>query len=177
MNKIHISQNTEEKNQNNNEKIIYTWKHKCSKDIYIYNYSSDKLLLKSKLMKIIIVVFASVQFALLTANVGLNNTINQNIILTIKIIIFILSLIMYAIVLYFFVQNYDYTIKEIAEYINDLKIFSKDIINAQNTNQIDDFIKINQKIYYNLQNRSPKIDINIYQESLNSYYENVNNVV
>lgn len=177
MNKIHISQNTEEKNQNNNDKTIYLWQNKCNKDIYIYNYSLDRIFLKSKLIKIIIVMFISVQFALLTANVGLNTTLDQNIILAIKIIIFILSLIIYTIVLYFFIQNYDYTIKEIAEHINNLKIFTKDILNIQNINQIDDFIKINQKIYLNLQNKSPKIDTNIYQESLNSYYENINDII
>jgi hypothetical protein len=157
-----------------NNETIKKWKVECDRNHFIYSNILDVLMKKSKQIKLVMIILTAIQSLIAISNLGISNDVSQTIIWLIKILTSVISTVSFILTQYLTLQKYDDDIKNITDYLINLKLFLKEITIISNIkNELrpngDKYITDNEKTYLDIQSKSPTISPKIYQENLQSY--------
>jgi hypothetical protein len=166
--------------QSNND-TLDNWIAECNKQQFIYEYVLDKIINKSKINKVILLILCALQTAITVSNLGIDNE-NQALLLSYKIILTIISTITYIVTQYATIQKYDDIIKSYTSFIETIDKFLSNLvatsdIKAELRPDGDKFILDNKNIYMRICQTNPPMEKSNWNEAINYYKQYLNNLV
>ena len=154
-----------------NTKTIERWIRECDKQEYIYIYDSvlDKIKERSNFVKLLRLIISTISMLLTTSGIGLTDNSNVYIQWTYKILVAILSTIIYGLTSYQKLEKYDDIIEKYNRYTDKIGNF---IANIVSISEIKTELRPDGDIY----RESPYIKHSHWKDGIISYNNYILNV-
>ena len=165
--------------QSNND-TLDNWIKECNKQQFIYEFVLDKIIYRSKIVKIILLILCALQTTITVSNLGINND-NQTLLLCYKIIITIISTITYIITQYATIQKFDDIIKSYTSFIENIDKFLSNLVATSDIKPElrpdgDKFIIDNKNIYMRICQTNPPMEKSYWNNAMTYYTQYLNNL-
>lgn len=159
-----------------------TWIKECNKQQFIYDSVLDKIINRSKTIKIIMLILCAVQLLINTSNLGLtDNNTNYQLVLGIKIVISVISALTYVLTQYMSLEKFEEDIKKYTSYTETLGNFMSDMVSIADIKlelrpDGDKFIVNNKDVYSNIYRTSPYIKQSYWIAGIKDYNNYLNSL-
>jgi hypothetical protein len=168
-------QNEYEKGINWDEENINTldnWISECVKQHFIYDYVLDKIIMKSKITKIIMLIVCAIQSIISVTNLGIQDNIYM--MWAFKILLSISSVTTYIITQYTTIEKIDDDIKSYTIYTENIKKFLSNLtatadIKSELRPDGNKFINDHKELYMNICQTNPNMSQGDWNDA-NSHY-------
>jgi hypothetical protein len=124
------SDNNDWGKKNNN--TLKKWIFDCYKQQFVFEYVIDDVLSKSKGIRLGILILSAIQALLSFSNLGINEYDYPTILLAFKIIVSILSTMIYILTQYMTIEKFENTIKEYTKYTDFIDVLLSKLIATSN---------------------------------------------
>jgi len=156
-----------------NENTLHLWIQDCDKKRYTYDYALEKLIEKSKFIKITLLIFSAIQTLLSVSILGITG-LSETTTLCINIILSILSSIIYTFNQYSNIVKFDEMIKIYTIYIENLSDFLSNIVSVADMKSElrpngNTYIIDKSNIYSSLYKNAPNLDHKLMLKALKEY--------
>jgi hypothetical protein len=156
-----------------NDETLHLWIQDCDKKRFTYDYSLDKLIEKSKCMKITLLIFSAIQTLLTVSILGLTG-LSETTTLCINVINSILAAIIYSLNQYSGIAKFDDTIKIYTIYIENVSDFLSNIVSVADMKSElrpngNTYILEKSNVYSTLYKNAPNLDHKQMLEAIKEY--------
>lgn len=178
-----LSQNNVSENNNigqnwddENNETLNNWIKECSRQQYIYDYVLDRIITKSKRIKIILLILSSIQSLVSVADLGFSDNVYQIPTWIIKSIIAIISILTVIFTQYLSLEKIEENIKRYTTYTNFIDDFLSDLIPTANIKIAlrpdgNKYILEQKEIYEKIQKDSPYVIQSYWNDGLAEYHK------
>ena len=159
-----------------------TWIKECNKQQFVYDSVLDKIISRSKTIKIVMLILCAVQLLINTSNLGLtDNNSNYYLVLGIKIVVSVISALSYVLTQYVSLEKFEEDIKKYTSYTETLGNFMSDMVSIADIKlelrpDGDKFIVDNKDVYSNIYRTSPYIKQRYWIDSIKDYNNYLDNL-
>lgn len=159
-----------------------TWIKECNKQQFVYDSVLDKIISRSKAIKVIMLILCAIQSLITVSNLGITeNDSNYYLVLGIKIVISVISAITYVLTQYMSLEKFEEDIKKYTSYIETLGNFMSDMVSIADIKlelrpDGDKFIVENKDVYSNIYRTSPYIKQSYWIDSIKDYNKYLDNL-
>lgn len=160
---------------------LTSWISDCNKQQFIYDSVLEKTIHKSKIIKIMLLVVGAIQSVVSFSNLGIDSSEDSALTWSIKIIISILSAIIYVLTQYSTLAKYEDTIRSYTSYNQTISSFLSTLVTTADMKielrpDGDMFILENQQNYKNIFQKSPYIGRSDWKYGLQQYTKYIKNM-
>jgi hypothetical protein len=157
-----------------NINTLNNWIKECNKQQFVYDSVLDKIINKSKKIKVFMLILCAIQSLISVSNLGINDSDNIYVTWTIKIVLSLISAFTYIFTQYMTLEKFEETIKSYTLYIETIGNFLSDMVTTADIKvelrpNGDQFILDNKDNYSNIFRKSPYIKQSYWMESLKEY--------
>jgi hypothetical protein len=157
-----------------NTMTLNEWITECNKQQFIYEDVIEKILKKSNLIKIFILILCAIQSLISVCNLGIGDTQNVYLSWGIKIVLSITSTLTYTLTQYMTLEKYDDNIKSYTSYIENLNNLLSDLTTTSDIKPElrpdgDKFIIDRKDIYMNIYRKCPYIGQTEWKDAIDEY--------
>lgn len=143
-----------------NISTLNEWIVDCNKQQFIYDYVLDKILSKSKIVKILMLILCAVQSLISVSNLGVGDDTNVYMVWSFKIVLSVTSALSYILTQYMTLEKYEDIIKSYTSYTESLGNFLSDLTATSDIKpglrpDGDKFILDHKDVYTNIFEKSP----------------------
>jgi hypothetical protein len=159
-----------------NTATLNEWIMECNKQQFIYEDVIEKILKKSNLVKIFILILCAIQSLISVCNLGIGDTQNVYLSWGIKIVLSITSTLTYMLTQYMTLKKYDDNIKSYTSYIENLNNLLSDLTTTSDIKPElrpdgDKFIIDRKDVYMNIYRKCPYIGQTEWKDAIDEYNE------
>jgi hypothetical protein len=160
---------------------LNNWIIECNKQQFIYEDALETILLKSKYIKIFMLILCTIQSAISISNLGIDDNQDIYLVWTFKIILIITSALTYILTQVMALEKYDDNIKSYTSYIESLNILLSDLTTTSDIKfelrpDGDKFILDYKDIFTNIYRKSPYIGQTEWKAAINEYSSYLKNL-
>ncbi|VBB18965.1 hypothetical protein YASMINEVIRUS_1497 [Yasminevirus sp. GU-2018] len=155
---------------------LNTWIKECNKQQFIYEAVLEKIMDKSKTIKVIMLVLCAVQSLITVSNLGISENANPYLIWTIKILLSVISALTYILTQVMTLEKFEDVIKRYTLYTDSLDNFLSTMVSTADVKvelrpDGDKFILENKDTYAKIYRESPYIKQSYWKEGIADYNE------
>jgi hypothetical protein len=157
-----------------NINTVNMWLKEGNKQEFIYESVLEKIVHKSKRIKIILLIITAIQSLVTISNLGLDETKDYALILSIKILMTILATISYILTQIMSIEKFEDIIKEYTLYTDNIGnflsvIFATADLKPELRQNGDDFILNNRETYADIYKNSPYMKQSYWLQGIEEY--------